>query len=158
MPSDNSPETRRKETRAINTLREVRGENVFVAGTRDFLHFLLDYNIVAFTISFIVARSALDVISKITPLIIHNMARVFGSKISDIGELGTSLITFGFVLFVCFLFIQFVFQPLITSKQITEERKLREFVKITEKEKIKNEVNGTSSALSFLRSNDNNVL
>jgi len=157
MPSDTSPETRRKETKAINTLREVRGENVFVSGTRDFLHFLLDYNIVAFTISFIVARSALDVISKTTPIIIHTIVRLFGSRVRDIGELGTSAITFIFVLFVCFLFIQFVFQPLITSKQITEERHLKEIVKITEKEKIKHEANGTSSALSFLKSADGDM-
>lgn len=150
MPTDTSPQTRGKEKKAINTLREVRGDNALIGGTRDFLHFLLDYNIVSFTISFIVARSALNVISTVTPLIIRMILGIFGSRVKDIGEIITSLITFGFVLLLCFLFIQYIFQPLITSKNVAEERELKELVKIAEKEKIKDKVNGVS--LSFVNS------
>lgn len=152
MPTDTSPQTRGKEKNAIKTLRQVRGENALVGGTRDFLHFLLDYNIVSFTISFIVARSALNVISKVTPLIIRMILGIFGSRVKDIGEIITSLITFGFVLLLCFLFIQYIFQPIITSKNVSEERELKELVKIAEKEKIKHKVNSVSSSMSFIES------
>lgn len=151
MASDSSPETHSKETRAVKTLRKARGDSSIVGGTRDFLHFLLDYNIVAFTVSFIVARAAYDAISAGVSNGLSFLFQSVGTRIRNIGEFGRALVILVVVLMICFLFIQYVFQPVIASKTITEERRLREIVKTVEEKKLEDEVNN-HTGLSFLGS------
>ena len=160
MPGDTHPETRQKETKAVNTLRKVKGESMISGGTKDFIHFLLDYNIVSFTVAFIIARAAYDTISKGVKGGIQFIFRSLGTRMRDIGEFWSSLVILVCVLILCFLFIKVIFQPMIASKDLTEERRLREIVKTAEEKKLEKEVNhtmGSGSMLSFLDGSSNEM-
>lgn len=155
MTSETSPATRQKETKAVDTLRRVKGESMISSGTKDFIHFLLDYNIVSFTVAFIIARASYDTISHGVNGGIQLLFHSIGTRVRDIGEFWKSVVILVCVLIICFLFITVIFQPMIASKDLTEERRLREIVKTAEEKKLEEEVNNTmggSPMLSFLKS------
>lgn len=133
---EDSSQTSDSENKAVDTLRKSRGEGAIVGGTRDFLHFLLDYDIVSFTIAFIVAGATSKMISSGVSSFIQYILQTIGTRAKDIGEFGNATITLIVILLLCFLFIYLIFQPLVTSKTIAEERRLRELVKTAEDKQI----------------------
>jgi|AntAceMinimDraft_13_1070369.scaffolds.fasta_scaffold00109_18 large-conductance mechanosensitive channel len=152
MPGENSLDiTTEKESSAVKSLRRVRGANAITGGTRDFLHFLLDYNIVSFTISFVIAHASYKAISQITTYVTSRLTRFLRVGCNSLAE---SIVTLFLVLAVCFVFIQFVFKPLISNKHLSEERHLKELVKAAEEKKLEKRADEATSQmnrqLSFL--------
>lgn len=139
MASSKPSEPTSDEHRAVETLRRAKGENGVMAGPRDFLHFLLDYNIVSITVSFIIAHASYNVLSEGSQAFICGIQRWVGPKTVAIGELGESIATLMIVLLVCFLFIQFVYQPAINAKSVEEERQLKELVKTAKEKRLEKE-------------------
>jgi large-conductance mechanosensitive channel len=133
-------EIKREEQKAVTSLRKSKGESVIVGESRDFLHFLLDYDIVTFTVSFIVGKATYDVISSGVLNGLSTVFQLIGYRMKDFGEFWRLLIIFLVVLLICFIFIQYIFQPIIASKAVAEERRLKEIVKTSEEKKIEEQV------------------
>lgn len=159
MAENTSATSAAKETRAVQRLRSAKGETGVVGGTRDFLHFLLDYDIVSFTISFIVAQAVYKVVSDSVPVMVRGLLTLIRMpRLETMNGLVESSISLVIVLLLCFVFIQFVFQPLVTSGSIAEERRLRELVKTAEEKSLEKQAETattqpsvpTQQSLSFL--------
>lgn len=123
----------KEEQRAIQAVRSIRGTN---GGTfLDFIHFLLDYNIIGYTAAFIIAVSASELFNSIGKVIVHTSLKAL--QLSDyMGELVKDLIAFVIVVILVFFLMYFVIQPIVSSRQVQEERKVKEVVKAAEEQKI----------------------
>ena len=133
----------KKEQHVIKQYRKYHGENTITSRGRDFLHFLIDYNIISFTVSFIVARASYKVIESSIPFMVRSV--IGWSMKDDINQIVLSFISLIITLLTCFLFIYYIFQPLVSSKTISEERKLRDIVKKAEEQNIKEQANRANS-------------
>lgn len=127
-----APSTK-EEQRAIQAVRSIRGT---YGGTfLDFIHFLLDYNIIGYTAAFIIAVSASELFNSIGKVIVHTALKAL--HLSDfMGELVKDLIAFVIVVVLVFFLMYFVIQPIVSSRQVQEERKVKEVVKAAEEQKI----------------------
>ena len=122
-----------EEQRAIQVVRSIRGT---YGGTfLDFIHFLLDYNIIGYTAAFIIAVSASELFNSIGKVIVHTALKAL--RLSDyMGDLIKDLIAFMIVVVLVFFLMYFVIQPIVNSRQVQEERKVKEVVKAAEEQKI----------------------
>lgn len=125
--------TSKEEQRAIQTIRSVRGTS---SGTfLDFIHFLLDFNIIGYTAAFIIAVSASELFNSIGSVIVHTTLKAL--RLSDfMGDLVKDLIAFVIVVLLVFFLMYFVIQPIVASREIQEERKVKEVVKAAEEQEI----------------------
>lgn len=127
-----TPSTK-EEQRAIRTVRSLRGTTGYTI--LDFIHFLLDYNIIGYTAAFIIAVSASELFNSIGKVIVHTTLKAL--HLSEyMGELVKDLIAFVIVVVLVFLLMYVVIQPIVSSREIQEERKIKEVVKAAEEQKI----------------------
>lgn len=117
-----------KKAEVVKNLRERRGD-VVEGQFFDFVHFLVDYDIIPFTVSFIIAGSANNLITSITRTFIRR-------RIPYLNEILINFIVFITTIILMFMFIYFVFVPIVTSKQIMEETKLKAVIDAAEQKKI----------------------
>lgn len=131
------PSTKEEERRAIQNVRSMRGT---YGGTfLDFIHFLLDYNVIGYTVAFVIAVSASELFNSIGKAIVKISMRAL--RLSDyMGDLVIDLIAFLIVVILVFFLMYFIIQPIVNSRQVQEERKVKEVVKAAEEQKIEKTV------------------
>lgn len=126
--------TQPKEQAAIDHIRDIRGTN-HSSTFLDFIHFLLDFNIIGYTAGFIIAVSASELFNSIGKAIVKTSLKAL--HLSDfMGDLVKDIISFIIVISLVFLLMYFVIQPIVASRQVQEERKVKEVVKAAEKQEI----------------------
>ena len=123
----------KEEQRAIQAVRSIRGT---YGGTfLDFIHFLLDYNIIGYASAFVIAVSASELFNSIGRVIVHTTLKAL--RLSEyIADLLKDLISFLIVVVLVFFLMYFIIQPIVNSRQVQEERKVKQVVKATEEQKI----------------------
>lgn len=126
--------SKKEEQKAIQQIRTIRGTGS--SGTfLDFIHFLLDFNIIGYTSAFVIAVSASELFNSIGKAIVKTFMRTF--HLSDyMDELFENIIAFVIIVSLVFFLMYVVIQPIVASRQVQEERKVKEVVKAAEEQKI----------------------
>lgn len=125
--------TKGEEQKAIQKIRDIRGtgNSAFL----DFIHFLLDFNIIGYTAAFIIAVSASELFNSIGKAIVKTMLKAL--HLSDVmSEIVKDIIAFVIIIILVFSLMYFVIQPIVASRQVQVERKVKELVKTAEEKKI----------------------
>lgn len=127
-----TPSTK-EEQQAIREVRSIRGtyDGTFL----DFIHFLLDYNIIGYTAAFVIAVSASELFNSIGRIIVQTTLKAL--RLSQyMGDFIENLIAFIIVVILVFLLMYVVIQPIVNSREVQEERKVKQIVKVAEEQKI----------------------
>lgn len=125
--------TKGEEQKALQQIRDIRGTGN--SGFLDFIHFLLDFNIIGYTAAFIIAVSASELFNSIGKAIVHTLLKAL--HLSDfMGDLVKDVIAFVIIIVLVFSLMFFVIQPIVASRQVQVERKVKEVVKTAEEKKI----------------------
>jgi large-conductance mechanosensitive channel len=134
--------TTKEEREAIERVRIASGSQA--STFLDFIHFLLDFNIIGYTAGFIIAVSASELFNSVGKAIVKTTMKTL--RLSDyMGELMENLISFVIVVTLVFLIMYLVIQPIVTSRTIQKERKVKEVVKAAEERKIEQTAERVSS-------------
>lgn len=123
----------KEQTQALKQIREMRGTESR-GPILDFIHFLLDYDIIGYTSAFIIAVSGSELFNSIGRAVVKSFK--FGDVVGDVVE---NLVAFLIVVFLVFLVMYYVIQPIVASRAVQEERKVKEVVKAAEEKEIKKE-------------------
>lgn len=117
----------------VNTVEESGKEKQSPKEARKFAHFLLDFNVVSTSISFIIA---LQLKSFMDELITYIM------KIMNIKEenLVTIFITLIITLVLCYLFVQYIFYDFIYTEDVEKENILKTAIQEKKAEVAKDKV------------------
>jgi len=120
----------KEQTQALKQIREMRGTESR-GPILDFIHFLLDFDIIGYTSAFIIAVSASELFNSIGRAVVKSFK--FGDILGDIVE---NLVAFLIVVILVFLVMYYVIQPIVASRAVQEERKVKEVVKAAEEKEI----------------------
>ena len=107
-------------------------DDLVTRGFKDFSKFLIDFNIISYTMAFTVAISASRFVEDLVNSFINNY------KINN--KVLVSLITLFLVIILCFLFVQFIFYKFIYTKTISKERKIEKAINTKDQEKIEDKL------------------
>tara|TARA_Y100000022_G_C13252385_1_gene377867 strand:- start:1900 stop:2307 length:408 start_codon:yes stop_codon:yes gene_type:complete len=107
-------------------------DNFFKRAFKDFSKFLIDFNIISYTMAFTIAIAT----SRFVEDIIHSYLKnyKFNSKLL------VSFISLLIIILVCFLFVQLVFYKFIYTKEISKERKIEKAINTKDQEIIDNKI------------------
>jgi hypothetical protein len=125
-----------REERAIQTIRKEQGiEGTTTSGFLDFIHFLLDFNIIGYTAAFVIAVSASELLNSVGKTFVTFALKAF--RLSDVvGELVVNLIAFVIIVFLVFMFMYYVTMPIVKSRVVQGERNVKKLVKEAEAKDI----------------------
>jgi predicted membrane protein len=130
----NDTSSRKEEQRAIQRIRSLKDTGI--SGTfLDFIHFLLDFNIIGYTAGFVIAVSASELFNSVGRAIVKTSLRAL--HLSDyMNDLLENLIAFVIVVVLVFFLMYVVIQPIVASREVQEERKVKKVLKTAEDKKI----------------------
>lgn len=132
--SANANPSRKEEERALQHIRTIRGTSTS-GPFYDFIHFLLDYNIIGYTAAFVIAVSASELFNSVGSAVVKTSLRAL--HLSDyMGDLIKNLIAFVIIVGLVFLLMYTVIQPIVASRQVQEERKVKQVVKVAQEKVI----------------------
>lgn len=126
----------KQEEQVIQTIRKEQGiEGTTTSGFLDFIHFLLDFNIIGYTAAFVIAVSASELFNSIAKTFVVFALKTFHLS-ESMGELVVNTIAFAIVVLLVFLSMYYVIMPIVKSRVVQKERTVKKLVKEAEKKQI----------------------
>ena len=113
-------------------IKKVSKDNLVKRGFKDFSKFLIDFNIISYTMAFTIAIAA----SRFVEDLIHSY--LVNYKLNN--KLLVSFISLVLIILLFFFFVQFIFYRFIYTKEISKERKIEKALNTKDQEIIDNKI------------------
>ena len=102
---------------------------------KDFIKFLIDFNVIGYTVSFIVALSISSLLTNISKYIIIKF-----NIVSKGHEILLNIVNL-LIVFICvYIFVQYIFYKYIYTLEVSKEIKVEKILNEKDKQDIKNDV------------------
>ena len=117
--------------KASNQKNLRKGKNIDV--TKNFVHFLLDFNIVPTAIAYIIALASVDFIK-------HNVADLVAKHLGKERKGLSSLITFVLIVALLYVFVMYVYYKFVVTEEVIKENVIKKAIGEKKTEEVKKEI------------------
>jgi hypothetical protein len=107
-------------------------DNFIKRGFKDFSKFLIDFNIITYTIAFTIAIAVSNFFSE--------FIKQFLKRYKINSKVLSSFITLVMIVVIFFIFVQFIFYRFIYTKEVSKERKIEKAINSKDQEIIDDKI------------------
>lgn len=122
-----------KDLELVQKATETGGKNKSLRVTRDFAHFLIDFNVISTAIAFVIATISVDLCRKLVSTLLISKFRIQNPLLE-------SIVTFFSLIILMYVFVRFVFYNLILTEEVAQENVIKKALDEKKKEVVKDKI------------------